>query len=503
MNNPIMYRFHIEGVVQGVGFRPFIYTACLQKGLSGYVQNTGQGVVVVVDQKEPLERILENVPAGARIDGYSVQETNENVKGFSIYSSMGTGFVEIPPDLFLCDDCVAEMRDPKNRRKDYFFTTCTYCGPRYSITKNTPYDRKTTTMHDFDMCGACSKEYANPINRRYHAQTTACPECGPKLFFYENKSKQSTDSADALRRAIAVIQSNRVVAVKGVGGFHLVCTTNPIAVQRLRELTGRKHKPFALMCQDIPMVEKITHVSQQEKKILESVERPIVILSKKEPFSAVSELDSLGVMLPYTGLHYLLFQQVKEPLVMTSANLPNAPITTLQQEQWVPFVLDHNRRIQNRVDDSIIKVVDQHPLFVRRSRGWVPQSIPLKGTKETILALGAEQNNVFAIYKNGRAILSPHVGNTSNPDTLSRFGNEVESFLAFTDTIPQIILVDAHSGYATYSYGEKLASQLSVPLRKIYHHSAHAYSVAGENNLEQFSAIVCDGMGLGEDGTIW
>ncbi len=499
-----MYQFLIKGVVQGVGFRPYIYNACKKAGLKGYVQNVGNGVIVEVNNREKFIEILKNVPPLARIDSFEVEETKSEFKDFSIKKSSGQGFAEIPPDLYLCEDCLRELNDPKNRRYNYFFITCTNCGPRFSITKESPYDRCNTTMNEFEMCDACKSEYTDPSNRRYHAQTIACPDCGPKLSLYCNGKKVKGEGIELIKEAVAMIKKGEIVAVKGIGGFHLACNLKQGTAKKLRSITGREHKPYAVMCRDIEMVSEIAEFTEKEKALLESVERPIILLKKKKPLKGITELDTVGVMLPYTALHFLLFRFLKEPIVMTSSNYPNEPITTTLKQQIASFILDHDRRIENAVDDSVLKVVENRVLLLRRSRGFVPRSIPIaKSKKMQLLALGAEMNNTFCVYKNGRAIPSQFLGNTENPAALERYKETIGKFLRFTKTEPQAVIADLHPQYATSLYAIELAEKLRVPVIRVQHHLAHAFSVAAEHSLEDFSSIVCDGLGFGADGTLW
>lgn len=499
-----MYRFLIKGVVQGVGFRPYIHNACRKANLKGYVQNIGTGVVVEVDNKQKFIAILKNIPPLARIDSYSIEKTEGTYSDFTIRKSEGQGFAEVPPDLFLCKNCLRELRNRKDRRFNYFFITCTNCGPRFSITRRSPYDRDTTTMSEFRMCERCKTEYTNPADRRYHAQTIACHDCGPMLTLTAGKEFVTGTDDTAVKAAAALLKKGKVVAIKGVGGFHLATTLNPKAVSELRRHTGRQHKPYAVMCRDLRMAREMAEVSSREAELLESVQRPIVVLKKREnsAMAAVSELDTIGVMLPYTAVHHLLFDHIDEPVVMTSSNYSDEPITTEREQQNAAIILDHSRRIENPVDDSVVKVIANKPMFIRRSRGFVPRSIPLEGRGE-LLALGAEMHNTFCVYKEGKAILSQYMGTTSNAETFGHYKAMVEKFLAFTSTKPERIIADLHPQYNTSLYAEELAKKLNVPLIKVQHHRAHAYSAAAEHSLTDFAAIVCDGLGYGDDGTIW
>lgn len=500
-----MYKFTIKGVVQGVGFRPYIYNACKKAMLKGYVQNIGNGVVVEVNDKDQFIDILKKIPLLARIDSYDVELTDNDLNDFTIMESEGKGFAEIPPDLFLCNDCHRELSEKENTRYKYFFITCTNCGPRFSITKKNPYDRRTTTMNDFEMCEKCKKEYTAPENRRYHAQTIACHDCGPRLnLFVEGKIIKRHSESEYIKKATELIKQNKIVAIKGIGGFHLACNLKQETIKELGRITGREHKPYAIMCKDFEMANKLAYISDKEKELLLSVQRPIVILKKRSPLQAISELDTVGIMLPYTALHHLLFDFIDEPIVMTSSNISDEPITRQDSEQIVKNILTNNREIENSIDDSLIKVIQNRPILLRRSRGFVPQSIPIKTQcKKQILALGAELSNTFCVYKNGKAILSQYMGTTSNVNTFNHYKDMINKFLQFTDVHPEIILADLHPGYNTSIYAEELSKNLEIPLMGIQHHKAHAYSVATEHDLKDFVAIICDGLGYGDDNTIW
>lgn len=500
------FRFTITGVVQGVGFRPFIHQACTQAGLRGYVQNIGTGVVIVVDNTDALKNILSHLPKEMRIDSICIEETNETHTDFSIHESTGLGFAEIPPDRFLCDACLAELSDSSDRRHNYFFTTCTLCGPRFSVSLSSPYDRETTTMRDFVMCEKCRQEYTDPSDRRFHAQTIACHHCGPLLTLYQDNSPVTNiDDAEKISRIAEALKEDNIVTIKGVGGFHLFARATRENATRMNQLTGRKGKPYAVLCRDLAMAESISSPTETEKDILLSPARPIVLVKKNAQSPAVSELDTIGIMLASTALHILLFKYFDTPLICTSSNRSDAPLTTTREEQFVPLVLDHNRIIQNAVDDSVIKVIHDTPLFIRRSRGFVPQSIAIHSNVTTpLLALGAEMNNTFALYdSHGRIILSQHLGNTSHPDTFAHFQKTIQHFLDYTRIAPEVILCDAHPNYQTSRYGVELSHQLAIPLIPIQHHRAHAFAVAAEHGLDDFVAIVCDGLGYGDDSTLW
>jgi hydrogenase maturation protein HypF len=499
-------RFHILGVVQGVGFRPYIYNACVKAGLKGMVQNVGDGVIVEVDDKRVFKQILKHIPPLSRIDELKITRVKDrSYTEFNIKPSQGKGFAEVPPDLFLCQDCYREINQKTNRRYKYHFTTCTNCGPRYSMTLKNPYDRPYTAMKSFPMCSECEAEYTDPQDRRYHAQTIACKVCGPKLSLWDKElDKVVACDVEAIEKAAEKIKAGEVVAIKGVGGFHLACGATSKAVNNLRQLTKRKRKPYALLCRDVRMARKLVNVKSENKKLLESFQRPIVVLPKKVNLSNVSELNTLGVMLPYTALHYLLFDYLNSPIVLTSSNMSGKPITIKKEQQLCRYVLNHDREIINRVDDTVIKPMVGRQLFLRRSRGYAPQSIYVKSkSKKTVLALGAEQNCAVAIYKNQRVYMSPYIGNIHNFQVFKHYEHVVDKLLRFTDSKPDTIITDLHPDYQSTKLGQKLAKKLNIPQVPVQHHLAHAYSVSVEHDDHDFSAIVADGMGYGEDGKIW
>ncbi|MBP7811459.1 MAG: carbamoyltransferase HypF, partial [Candidatus Moranbacteria bacterium] len=459
-------RFNLTGAIQGVGFRPCIYNACVQANLSGFIQNTGEGVVIVVDNASAFQDILSTLPPHIRIDSIRTETTEEYHTGFIIRASTGEGYVEIPPDLFLCDDCLTELTDPENRRLGYFFLTCTLCGPRFTIAESSPYDRATTTMRDFTMCPNCQKEYTDPSDRRFHAQTIACSNCGPRLTLYKyGEPLDLPDDTDKLRYISHAFQKDEIVAIKGVGGFHLFCNTQKKTIAKLDTLTGRHRKPYAVLCRDIVMARNIATLTPKEEEVLLSPERPIVLASKNTRSPDASELDTIGIMLASTALHILLFEHFPQPLICTSSNLAHAPLTIDRAEQLVPLVLDHDRRIIQAADDSILKIINRKPLLIRRSRGFVPRSIAIDSTDTApILALGAEMNNTFAIYDgHGRVTLSQHIGDTTHPETFDRYRATIDRFLTSARITPRVLLCDAHPEYQTSLYGRELAETLNIP----------------------------------------
>jgi hydrogenase maturation protein HypF len=499
-----VYCYIVKGKVQGVGFRPFIVQACRAAGIKGYVQNAGSHVKIDVDNPLILEKILKTLPGEMRIDTYEKITTPDVFDDFTIRESQGEGYAEIPPDLYLCEDCQKEMGDAFNRRHNYYFTTCARCGPRYSITRHTPYDRQTTSMSEFAMCHSCAREYAQLDDRRYHAQTIACPHCGPILQLLERGSIIVDDARRAIDATAKLLLAGEVVAIKGVGGFHWACLTNPTYVNTLRAISGRPHKPYAILCRDMNMVQQIAHVSMEEERLLCSPARPIVVLRKKQSFPGVSELDTVGVILPYSALHVLLSESVNEPIVLTSANLPNEPITTHAREQVTRYILNHTRQIINPIDDSVMKIIGDKKLFLRRSRGFVPEAIPLASQNdEIILAMGGDTNAAFAVYDRGKAIISPYLGNLSHAGALQRYQQTISTYLERMKIRPTIIAGDAHPSYVSHVLGKSMAEEWGLPFCEVFHHDAHACAVMGEHGLSESTSIVCDGNGYGKDGTSW
>ncbi len=517
-----MYKITIKGIVHGVGFRPFIYRECVKRNLNGYVKNTGDGVEVVVDDDiEIFTKILKGkIPPLARIESYEISELNDNnkFKGFKILeSSESEGISFVPADGFLCEDCLRELRDKENYRYNYFFITCTNCGPRFTILEKTPYDRVNTSMRDFEMCETCKKAYENPLNRRYHAQTIACRNCGPKLEIYiknpdGNFEKIYTGEGNEIEETAKLIKKGNIVAIKGIGGFHIACLTSASTVTTIRKFEkDRERKPFALIVRDIEMAKKFAVINETEENLLKSKARPIVILQKKDKteLNVVSNLDTIGIMLPYTALHFLLYDYIDEPLIMTSSNKPGLPITTDLHQQFANVILNHNRKILNPLDDSVLKVINNIPLFIRRSRGYVPEPIKIFGNDKNkydnieMLAFGAEMMNTFCIHKNGFAIPSGYIGDTKNYEIYEYFKENLEKFLNFASLRSEILICDLHPSYNTSTYAEELSKNLNLKLIKVQHHLAHVYSVAGENELENFVGIACDGTGYGSDGKIW
>jgi hydrogenase maturation protein HypF len=501
-----MYKIFVQGIVQGVGFRPYIYRKAKERKLVGSVKNIGNGVEIIINERNFIQK-LTDLPPLAKISNYMVMEiqSKKHFSDFSILkSSVTEGETELPTDIFMCHDCLRELKDGKNRRHDYYFITCTNCGPRFTMIEDYPYDRPFTSMHQFKMCPHCKREYTDPLNRRYHAQTIACKKCGPKLHLLSNKNDISGRSdMETIEKAIDLVKSGEILSVKGVGGFHVCSLSDDENVWKVRELFHRPHKPYALMVKDVEMVEKIAYVSEKEKELLQSPQRPIVVLKKKkkDSFKIVSELDTIGVMLPYTALHYLLFDCINEPLLMTSCNIPGEPVSIT--ETIGKYFLTHERRIVNRCDDSVLKVIYDTTFFLRRSRGYTPIPVIFPIDCQDTIAVGAELNNIICTAKKNKCYLSQYIGDTSKYETYNFLKDAVMKFIYLTRLKPRIIACDLHPGYNSTIFAKELAHMYNAKLIQIQHHQAHVASVAAEHNITDYAGIAMDGLGYGDDGRLW
>jgi hydrogenase maturation protein HypF len=543
----------VKGIVQGVGFRPFVYNLAAALGLKGYVTNTVQGVFIDVEGGKVFEfirRLRAEAPPLSRITDLTI--TKLPVHGyddFTIRKSMDSGerlpFTLVSPDVSICDDCLRELTDPSDRRYLYPFINCTNCGPRYSITRSTPYDRPNTTMAVFTQCPLCSREYHDPTNRRFHAQPNACASCGPRTSYKALSPEfKVKDEDNSIQAAISVLQQGGIVAIKGIGGFHIACdATNREAVTRLRERKRKSNKPFAVMCPDMQSIEKFCHVSEGERDLVSSIRRPIVLLTKNDSRAlsdAVSPKNKyLGVMLPYTPLHYLLFfhpltmpsndhKPHFQALVMTSGNLSEEPIVRDNEEAFkklsekVDGFLVHDRDIFMRVDDSVVRVLTEEPgarreessrsnigdpglLFIRRSRGYAPDPISLSDEGPEILGCGADLKNTFTLTKGNFAVPSQHIGDMENYETVKFYEECLENLKAVYRVKPQALVHDLHPGYLTTRWAiEQAAREPSIKLFSIQHHYAHIGSIMAEHGLAtQVIGVALDGTGYGTDGNLW
>ena len=515
-------RLWIAGTVQGVGFRPFLYRLAERWQLGGWVRNSASGVVVEIEgARSGLAGFLSDLaspPPLARVDEVRVEEiAPEYPRNFEIlHSEAGTDeFLLVPPDIATCNECRDDFNRRDDRRFGYPFTNCTNCGPRYTIIRDIPYDRPTTTMAPFRMCAACETEYGTPGDRRFHAQPNACPACGPRL---ELDQFEGTDDLDRIREARRRLRAGHVLAIKGLGGFHLACdASNAEAVARLRERKRRSDKPFAVMVRDVAAARGICEVDESERVAIEDPRRPIVILRARvsTPLSpAVAPRNrTLGVMLPYTPLHHLLFGDDPDAsaeftaLVMTSGNLSEEPIAKDNDEarQRLGALADgflvHNRDIQTRVDDSVVRVFEGQPRAIRRSRGFAPQPIDLGVELPEILACGGELKSAFCLTKQRYAILSQHIGDLENLQTLEFYRETLDHMRRFFRVAPRIVAHDLHPGYMSTRFA---LEQEGVEHVGVQHHHAHVAACKAENGLTgPVIGVAFDGTGYGTDGCIW
>jgi len=516
----------VSGIVQGVGFRPFIYRTAVTNGLVGYVRNRGDAVVeiVVEGKKDSVAQFLKELerekPPLARIYNITAdyKGDEEGFSAFKIIESSGEAKLSgsvIPPDISICDECLRELRDPTNRRFNYFFITCTNCGPRYTITRELPYDRPNTTMQEFQMCDECAKEYGDPSNRRFHAQTVACPNCGPKAYLTSNRGEQ-IECKDPIREAGRLLDEGHVVAIKGNGGFHVAtATTKADPLARLRKVKHRKQKPFAIMAPDLETIQSFAEVNRWEAELLTSYRKPILLLKKRGDYylsELVSpQLHTVGVMLPYTGLHAMLFDNVEEPaFVMTSANPPSEPIVTDNDEalkklgSTVDYFLFHNRAIAQRCDDSVVRFHKKDPCLIRRSRGYAPEPVQMKFVSDRcVLAVGGELNVTSCILTGNRAFISQHIGDVENLETLRFLRNSVEHLTKLTNSRVEVVACDLHPKFTTTKLAQELGSRLECPVVQVQHHHAHAAALMAEWDVNEIVGVICDGFGYGQDGTAW
>lgn len=508
-------RFAAQGIVQGVGFRPFLHRLARQCGLVGFVRNTGHGVAGEVQGEESgINAFHLALTDGAQLPPLAVVTGAEltwldglgEEEAFAILPSAADGKQTlVSPDIGTCPDCLRELRDPRDRRYRYPFINCTNCGPRFTIVKSVPYDRPRTTMARFAMCKRCQKEYDDIGDRRYHAQPDCCPECGPRLFFADGKGQEAP--GDAIKGAQALLRRGGILAVKGLGGFHLACTIDRETVDKLRMRKHREEKPLAILCRDVSAAREICHVSPEEQRHLEGARKPIVLLRKRERggFMHLSDNGSIGVMLPYTPVHELLIEGF-DALVMTSANVSELPATITNEEALSSLAgiadgyLLHDRDIESRCDDSLIRVMDGEAYFVRRSRGYAPQPVPMHMDVDGVLALGAEQKASFAMGKGQDAFYSQHIGDLKNAETLTHYETQIARFESLFGIAPKRLVCDLHPDYLSTRWGK----QQGLPLMQVQHHHAHMAACMADNALTgECIGLIWDGTGLGTDNTIW
>lgn len=534
-NNKKRIKIKINGIVQGVGFRPFVYCLAQELSLTGYVLNSSEGVIIeaegsLSDLREFIDRIQKFHPKQAKITnlhydflpvlGYKEFSIRDSISQANLlYSTL------ISPDLATCEDCLSELFNPVDRRYKYPFINCTNCGPRFTIIKEIPYDRKNTTMSDFEMCSLCKAEYENPADRRFHAQPNACYACGPLLKLLDNRGISiEIDQLEIVSYVSRLIKEGKIVAIKSLGGYHIVCdATNSEAVITLRRRKYREDKPFALMAKDIETIKEFCEVSSAEEQLLLSIKRPIVLLKKKIPNKIANSVapnqNYFGVMLPYTPLHYLLLAETQLILVCTSGNISDEPIAYKDEEaisklaKIADYFLLHNREIHTRCDDSVTRffTFGGKELIIRRARGYVPHPIELPSSlcdkvNFQILACGAELKNTFCLVKGNYAYVSHHIGDLENLETLSAFEEGIVLFKKLFDIKPDIIAYDLHPEYLSTKYAISLLDKNGLTGVGVQHHHAHIASCMVENKIaetEQIIGVAFDGLGYGLDNNLW
>lgn len=517
----------ITGTVQGVGFRPFVYKKATEMDLRGYVLNTGDGVKIDAEGDESrleefIHQVCNEAPTNAVIDSCDV--TYEEPQGYRMFeiceSAQGECDLKaiIPPDYAICPDCLHELQNKRDSRYHYPFINCVNCGPRYSIVKKIPYDRPNTSMDVFEMCPSCEKEYKNPKDRRYHAQPISCPECGPKLTLHRSNGSLLTEGYKAIETVAKLIAKGHIVAIKGVGGFHLVCDASKNrSVLKLREKKNRPQKPFAVMFRSVYDMMKCSDLLPEEEELIRSPERPIVLITKRKPHrlekfciscdGIAPGVNRIGVFLPYSPIHVMLMEQVKCPIIATSANISDEPIITdsavLLEKlgDVVDYYLDYDREIVNPCDDSVAMIQDGSVQFVRKSRGFSPECIKLPvSLDKKVLAVGGHLKNTIAIGFGNNAAISPHIGDLSGIDTMEYFERTVKMFEGVYGFNPDVIVCDKHPGYES----TKWAKAQGIPLLQVQHHYAHILSLMAEHQITgPILGVAWDGTGYGDDGTLW
>ncbi len=518
----MVQRLQIEahGIVQGVGFRPFVYSLAKRYPLSGFVLNGPEGVLIEVEGDDRsledfAEKLVSEAPPLAIIEEVSLRKLPAlGYDSFSIKESISSEerFTLISPDIATCPDCLSEVFDPEDRRYRYPFTNCTNCGPRFTIIEDIPYDRPKTTMEPFRMCPDCLREYTDPSDRRFHAQPNACPRCGPELLLLDRNGTR-VEADDEVEEVRNLLRKGHIMAIKGLGGYHLAGDAlNELAVSNLRNRKYRQDKPFAVMASTLEVVERFCYVSEEEKSILCGPRRPIVLLRKRPEPSVAPDVapkqSYIGFMLPYTPLHHLILKDFENPLVMTSGNISDEPIAYRDEEALsklshiADFFLIHNRKIHMRCDDSVTRVVKGSEMVIRRSRGYVPQPIKIdRPFRSKVLGCGAHLKNAFCLTKDNYVFLSHHIGDLENFETLGSFEEGIEHFKRLFQIEPEVVAYDLHPDYLATSYALSLEG---IPKIGVQHHHAHIASCLAENGISgRAIGVSFDGTGYGTDGKIW
>ncbi|RMH04748.1 MAG: carbamoyltransferase HypF [Nitrospirae bacterium] len=521
-------RLEVSGRVQGVGFRPFVWQLAHALGLEGWVENTPQGVTIEVQGPAPAvsafhDRLLTQAPPSAWIQACSTSLVPlEPQRGFTVRPSQSQGSRQsvIPPDLATCRDCLAEIMDPSSRWYRYPFTTCTQCGPRYSVVEALPYDRCNTTMKMFPLCSNCQEAYDDMANRRFHAEAIACPTCGPQVAFWDQAGRVLAEQDEALHLACEVINQGGIVAVKGLGGFHLfVDACSEPAVLRLRVRKHRPCKPFAVLFPSLAVLEEHCCVSAEEKDVLTSPAAPIVLVRRRATSSLAPAIapgnPSVGALLPYTPLHHLLMAELCRPVVATSGNRSDEPLVFDNHEALIRLhniadaFLVHNRPIARPIDDSVVRLSASRPMLLRRARGYVPQPIALPTMEQEhsapcVLAVGGQLKNTITLALPHQLLVSQHLGDLSTHEASRTFERTVQDLLKLFRVTPQVVVCDRHPDYRSTHMAYRLAEALNIPLFSVQHHHAHILACLAEHDVQPpVLGVAWDGAGYGEDGTIW
>jgi hydrogenase maturation protein HypF len=519
-------RILVQGIVQGVGFRPTVYRIAHDLNINGFVRNLGNIVEIVIEsQNNKIDEFINNLQANkppiseintlevewidhkgpGEFNDFKILESSKNFSGSSV----------IPPDIATCDNCLEEVFNGLDRRHKYPFTACTDCGPRFTVINSVPYDRVRTSMNSFPLCKDCEVEYADPKNRRYHAEASCCPICGPQVFLYD---KKVIKSENPIKKAAELIDAGNILAIKGIGGTHLVVkTTEDNPVEELRKRLGRYNQPFACMSKNLETVQTFTDISKSEKKVLESRRRPIVVLNKNKEYmlspSVSPDLHNLGVMLPYSALQHLLFIYTNEPAyIMTSANMPGEPMLidnmeiTSKLNGIADYYLLHDREIINRCDDSVVRFRGDEMAFIRRSRGYVPEPYDFSQISKdlNVLALGPEIDVTFSLLKEGKCYVSQHIGDTTKYETFKYLQNAVDYMMDITRTGSfDVVACDLHPMFFTTKLAEDMSQNFESEIVRVQHHHAHAAALCVDNNIDELICIAADGVGYGDDGTAW
>ncbi len=508
-----------QGIVQGVGFRPYVYRLAVELNLKGYVRNLGNVVEIIIEGENTelfIEKLPKELPPIAKINSMDVEDIEmTNYEEFEIIESDDSysGISVIPPDIAICDRCLEEIRNPNDRRYKYAFNACTDCGPRFTVINSVPYDRIKTSMDEFPLCDDCLVEYKEPLNRRYHGEAICCSECGPRMEIYEGRNKINTNTP--IKIGADKLKEGKILAIKGIGGTHLVVDAyNDKAIKELRKRLNRPNQAFAVMCKDLESLKKYAELSKKEIDTITSNKRPIVILKKKDnypfPESLSPGLHNIGVMLPYSPMHYLLFDEGDiDTYVMTSANIPGEPMM-IKNEDIINGINDysliHNRQILNRCDDSVIRFRNNELSFIRRSRGYTPEpyTINYEVNELNVLALGPELDVTFSIAKDNIVYPSQHIGNTNKPKTLEFLREAIENMQRITKINEfDAIACDMHPHFFTTKLAHEFAEKYDAEFLPIQHHHAHSVALANDSAIDEMIVIAADGVGYGSDGTSW